>query len=165
MRVAISRGDEMLVQRAWGTADVAANRPATPATVYEIGSVSAWGVGNRARAHARARAAGDVAAVILRGVQALGDAARPSLRSRTGAAVRARARRPHRRAMSAPSPAVRWRHASDGPFTGDQHAGRMLATECLDGPGTVCDRESFVEVVRRGRVSRGGLRLATVREV
>jgi D-alanyl-D-alanine carboxypeptidase len=40
MSVAISRGGEMLVQRAWGLADVAANRPATPATVYKIGSVS-----------------------------------------------------------------------------------------------------------------------------
>jgi CubicO group peptidase (beta-lactamase class C family) len=40
MSVAISRGDEMLVQHAWGMADVAANRPATAATVYKIGSVS-----------------------------------------------------------------------------------------------------------------------------
>ena len=40
MSVAISRGDEMLVQRAWGLADVAANRPATTATIYKIGSVS-----------------------------------------------------------------------------------------------------------------------------
>ena len=38
--VAISRGGEILVQRAWGVADVATNRPATPATVYKIGSVS-----------------------------------------------------------------------------------------------------------------------------
>ena len=40
MSVAISRGDEMLVQRAWGMADVATSRPATPATIYKIGSVS-----------------------------------------------------------------------------------------------------------------------------
>jgi CubicO group peptidase (beta-lactamase class C family) len=40
MSVAISRGDEMLVQRAWGLADVATNRPATHATIYKIGSVS-----------------------------------------------------------------------------------------------------------------------------
>ena len=38
--VAISRGNEMLFQRAYGTADVATKRPATPATVYKIGSVS-----------------------------------------------------------------------------------------------------------------------------
>ena len=38
--VAISRGDEVLVQRAWGQADIAANRPATAGTVYKIGSVS-----------------------------------------------------------------------------------------------------------------------------
>jgi D-alanyl-D-alanine carboxypeptidase len=38
--VAISRGGEMLVQRAWGMADVAANRPATAANSYKIGSVS-----------------------------------------------------------------------------------------------------------------------------
>ena len=38
--VAVSRGDEVLVQRAYGMADVAARRPATPATVYKIGSVS-----------------------------------------------------------------------------------------------------------------------------
>ena len=40
MSVAISRGSEMLVQRVWGLADIAANRPATAATVYKIGSVS-----------------------------------------------------------------------------------------------------------------------------
>ena len=38
--VAISRGGETLVERAWGLADVATNRPATAATVYKIGSVS-----------------------------------------------------------------------------------------------------------------------------
>jgi CubicO group peptidase (beta-lactamase class C family) len=38
--VAISRGSETLVERAWGLADVAANRPATAVTVYRIGSVS-----------------------------------------------------------------------------------------------------------------------------
>ena len=38
--VAISRGSETLVERAWGLADVAAKRPATAATVYKIGSVS-----------------------------------------------------------------------------------------------------------------------------
>ena len=40
MSAAISRGDEMLVQRAWGLADVAANRPASAANVYKIGSIS-----------------------------------------------------------------------------------------------------------------------------
>jgi CubicO group peptidase (beta-lactamase class C family) len=38
--VSISRGDETLVQQAWGLADVASNRPATAASVYKIGSVS-----------------------------------------------------------------------------------------------------------------------------
>jgi D-alanyl-D-alanine carboxypeptidase len=38
--VAISRANEMLVQQAWGVADVGTGRPATPATVYMIGSVS-----------------------------------------------------------------------------------------------------------------------------
>jgi CubicO group peptidase (beta-lactamase class C family) len=38
--VAISRRGETLVERAWGLADVAANRPATAGTVYKIGSVS-----------------------------------------------------------------------------------------------------------------------------
>ena len=38
--VAISRGSEMLVERAWGVTDVATKRPATAATVYKIGSVS-----------------------------------------------------------------------------------------------------------------------------
>jgi CubicO group peptidase (beta-lactamase class C family) len=40
MSVAITRGSDTLVLRAWGLADVAANRPATAATVYKIGSVS-----------------------------------------------------------------------------------------------------------------------------
>ena len=40
MSIAISRGSEMLVQRAWGVADIATKRPATAATVYKIGSVS-----------------------------------------------------------------------------------------------------------------------------
>src|SRR5688572_27688550 len=40
MSVAISRGNETLVQRAWGVVDIATHRPATPATVYKIGSVS-----------------------------------------------------------------------------------------------------------------------------
>lgn len=40
LSVAVSRGGETLVERAWGLADVAANRPATAATVYKIGSVS-----------------------------------------------------------------------------------------------------------------------------
>ena len=40
MSVAISRGSEMLVQRAWGMADIATKRPATATTVYKIGSVS-----------------------------------------------------------------------------------------------------------------------------
>ena len=38
--VAISRGNEMLVQQAWGVADVATKRPTTAATVYMIGSIS-----------------------------------------------------------------------------------------------------------------------------
>ena len=38
--VAISRGSETLIERAWGLADVAASRRATAATVYKIGSVS-----------------------------------------------------------------------------------------------------------------------------
>ncbi|CAN5867255.1 serine hydrolase [soil metagenome] len=40
MSVAITRGSDTLVLRAWGLADVAANRPATAASVYRIGSVS-----------------------------------------------------------------------------------------------------------------------------
>lgn len=36
--VAIARGDEMLVHRAWGRADVASGRAADPSTVYAIGS-------------------------------------------------------------------------------------------------------------------------------
>ena len=40
MSIAITRGRDTLVMRAWGMADVAAKRPATPATVYKIGSVS-----------------------------------------------------------------------------------------------------------------------------
>ena len=40
MSVAISRGSEMLVQRAWGVADIATKRPATAASIYKIGSVS-----------------------------------------------------------------------------------------------------------------------------
>ena len=38
--VAIVRGGETLVQRAWGIADAAAHRPATEALTYRIGSVS-----------------------------------------------------------------------------------------------------------------------------
>jgi D-alanyl-D-alanine carboxypeptidase len=38
--VAITRGSETLVQRAWGVADVAANRPATTGSTYRIGSIS-----------------------------------------------------------------------------------------------------------------------------
>jgi D-alanyl-D-alanine carboxypeptidase len=38
--IAISRGTEILVERAWGVVDVTTKRPATPATVYKIGSVS-----------------------------------------------------------------------------------------------------------------------------
>jgi D-alanyl-D-alanine carboxypeptidase len=38
--VAISRGGETLVERAWGVVDVTTKRPATAATVYKIGSVS-----------------------------------------------------------------------------------------------------------------------------
>ena len=40
MSVAISRGGDTLVVRTWGLADVAAKRPATPASIYKIGSVS-----------------------------------------------------------------------------------------------------------------------------
>ena len=40
MSIAITRGSDTLVSRAWGLADVAANRRATPATIYKIGSVS-----------------------------------------------------------------------------------------------------------------------------
>lgn len=40
MSVAISRGSETLFEGAWGLADVAANRPATTASIYKIGSVS-----------------------------------------------------------------------------------------------------------------------------
>lgn len=38
--VAVSRGDETLVQRAWGMADVATQLPATEATAYRTASVS-----------------------------------------------------------------------------------------------------------------------------
>jgi len=40
MSIAISRGNETLIERAWGVVDVTTGRPATPATVYKIGSVS-----------------------------------------------------------------------------------------------------------------------------
>ena len=40
MSVAISRGSETLVQRAWGVAEIATKRPATAASIYKIGSVS-----------------------------------------------------------------------------------------------------------------------------
>ena len=40
MSIAITRGSDTLVQRAWGLADVAANRPVTTASTYSIGSVS-----------------------------------------------------------------------------------------------------------------------------
>ena len=36
----VSRGGETLVRRAWGMADLAANRPATEASTYRIGSIS-----------------------------------------------------------------------------------------------------------------------------
>jgi CubicO group peptidase (beta-lactamase class C family) len=38
--VALVRGDEVMVRRAWGTADLAEKRPARPETVYRIASVS-----------------------------------------------------------------------------------------------------------------------------
>lgn len=38
--VAISRGGETLVERAWGVADISTRRPVTAASVYKIGSVS-----------------------------------------------------------------------------------------------------------------------------
>src|SRR5690606_853007 len=40
MSLVISRNGETLVERAWGLADVAANRPATTASIYRIGTVS-----------------------------------------------------------------------------------------------------------------------------
>ena len=40
MSVAIVRGNDTLVRRAWGLADLAANRPATEAMTYRIGSTS-----------------------------------------------------------------------------------------------------------------------------
>lgn len=40
MSIAISRGTEILVERAWGVVDGTTKRPATPATAYKIGSVS-----------------------------------------------------------------------------------------------------------------------------
>ena len=40
MSIAITRGTDTLVLRAWGMADIAAKRAATPATIYKIGSVS-----------------------------------------------------------------------------------------------------------------------------
>lgn len=38
--IVVTRGNETLVERAWGFADVAASRKAEPSTVYEIASVS-----------------------------------------------------------------------------------------------------------------------------
>ena len=40
MSVAVSRGNEMLFQRAYGMADIATKRPATAASLYRIGSAS-----------------------------------------------------------------------------------------------------------------------------
>src|SRR4051794_39547609 len=40
MSVAITRGSDTLILRAWGLADVAANRPVTTASMYQIGSVT-----------------------------------------------------------------------------------------------------------------------------
>jgi D-alanyl-D-alanine carboxypeptidase len=40
MSIAISRGTELLVQRAWGVSDVRSRRPVTERSVYKIGSVS-----------------------------------------------------------------------------------------------------------------------------
>jgi CubicO group peptidase (beta-lactamase class C family) len=40
MSVAITRGDDTLVMKAWGLADLDANRPATAANTYQIGSIS-----------------------------------------------------------------------------------------------------------------------------
>ena len=40
MSVAISRGSDVLVERAWGVTDIATKRPATAATVYKIGSIA-----------------------------------------------------------------------------------------------------------------------------
>jgi CubicO group peptidase (beta-lactamase class C family) len=40
MAVAISRGNEILVERAWGVADITTKRPATAASIYRLGSVS-----------------------------------------------------------------------------------------------------------------------------
>lgn len=38
--IVVTRGNETLVERAWGFADVAASRKAEPSTFYEIASVS-----------------------------------------------------------------------------------------------------------------------------
>ena len=38
--VVITRGSDTLVLRAWGLADVTANRPGTAANTYKIGSVN-----------------------------------------------------------------------------------------------------------------------------
>lgn len=38
--IVVTRGNETLVERAWGFADVVASRKAEPSTVYEIASVS-----------------------------------------------------------------------------------------------------------------------------
>lgn len=40
MAIAISRGDEVLFERAYGMANVAARRPATAASIYRLGAVS-----------------------------------------------------------------------------------------------------------------------------
>jgi CubicO group peptidase (beta-lactamase class C family) len=40
MSMAISRGGEMLIQRAWGVTDTSTKRPATASSVYQIGSVT-----------------------------------------------------------------------------------------------------------------------------
>ncbi len=38
--VVVTRGDEALVERAWGLADVANGRKAEPSTFYQVGSLS-----------------------------------------------------------------------------------------------------------------------------
>src|SRR4051812_36762187 len=38
--IVITRGAQTLLREAWGMADVAAQRPADPATIYRIGSLS-----------------------------------------------------------------------------------------------------------------------------
>ena len=38
--IVVARGDETLVEHAWGLADVASGRKAEPSTIYQVGSLS-----------------------------------------------------------------------------------------------------------------------------